>query len=68
MKSTMIRKSFALVAVAVLLSACSAEKVVDNTVDGTLFVGRTAVKGVVGAGKLAVRGTGAAINAATGDE
>ncbi|SFR36484.1 hypothetical protein SAMN04488005_0978 [Yoonia tamlensis] len=56
---------FALVG-AVALSACSTEKVVDNSVDGTLFVGRAAVKGVVGVGKLAVRGTGAAVNAATG--
>lgn len=56
------------VVAATALSACSTERVVDNTVDGTLFVGRTAVKGVVGAGKLAVRGTGAAINAITDDE
>ena len=70
MKTTVIRKailSFAAISM-IALSACTTEKVVDNTVDGTLFVGRTAVKGVVGAGKLAVRGTGAAINAVTGDE
>ncbi|RBW42332.1 hypothetical protein DS901_16720 [Loktanella sp. D2R18] len=53
---------------AITLSACTAEKVVDNTVGGTLFVGQTAVKGAVGAGKLVVRGTGAAINAATRSE
>ena len=58
---------FALIATTAL-SACTAERVVDNTVDSTLFVGRTAVKGVVGAGKLVVRGTGAAINAASGSE
>ena len=56
---------FSLVTV-VALAACSTEKVVDNSVDGTLFVGRAAVKGVVGVGKLAVRGTGAAVTAATG--
>lgn len=63
-------KRFAILALiaTTALSACSAEKAVDRTVDGTFFVGRTAVKGVVGVGKLAVRGTGAAINAATGSE
>lgn len=43
-------------AAAMALSACSTEKVVDGTVDSTLFLGRTAVKGTVGAGKLVVRG------------
>ena len=43
------------------LSACSAEKVVDRTVDGTLFAGRTVVKTGVGAGKLVVRGTRAVV-------
>ncbi|WP_342077646.1 hypothetical protein [Yoonia sp. SS1-5] len=51
----------------VFLSACSAEKVVDRSVDSALFVGRTAVKGTVGAGKLVVRGTGAVVNAASGE-
>ncbi|CTQ48623.1 hypothetical protein [Jannaschia donghaensis] len=48
------------------LSACSAERVVDRTVDTTLFAGKTVVKTGVGAGKLVVRGTGAAIG--YGDE
>ena len=64
MKTNIARTIMILTGV-VLLSACSAEKVVDRSVDSALFVGRTAVKGTVGAGKLVVRGTGAAINAAT---
>lgn len=53
---------FALVAAIVAgLSACSAEKVVDRTVDTTLFAGKTVVKTGVGATKLVVRGTGAAL-------
>ncbi|MFG5381581.1 hypothetical protein [Yoonia sp. R2-816] len=69
MKKFVARKAvLGLAAIAMIaLSACSTEKVVDNTVDGTLFVGRAAVKGVVGAGKLAVRGTGAAINSMTSE-
>ncbi|RED12982.1 hypothetical protein [Pontivivens insulae] len=55
----------AALALVLALGACSAEQVVDNTVDGTLFVGETAVRGAVGVGKLAVRGTGAAIGALT---
>lgn len=43
------------------LSACSTESIADNTGDAAIFVGKTAVKGVVGAGKLAVRGTKAGI-------
>ncbi|MFD2738806.1 hypothetical protein ACFSUD_04405 [Sulfitobacter aestuarii] len=38
------------------LSACSTERIVDNTVDATGFVAKTAVKGTVGAGRLAVKG------------
>lgn len=40
----------------VALSACSTEQVVDNTVGATGFVAKTAVKGTIGAGKLAVKG------------
>ena len=69
MKMNLARKAIiAFAAISMIsLSACSTEKVVDNTVDAGLFASRTAVKGVVGAGKLVVRGTGAAINAATAD-
>lgn len=38
------------------LTACSTASVVDNTVDATGFVAKTAVKGTIGAGKLAVNG------------
>jgi hypothetical protein len=44
-----------------VLGACSTEKIADNTSDAVVFVGKTAVKGAVGAGKLAVRGGRAAI-------
>lgn len=67
MKTTFVRTVMILISIA-LLSACSTEKVVDRSVDSALFVGRTAVKGTVGAGKLVVRGAGAAINVATGAE
>lgn len=46
----------ALLAAAVSLGACSTEQVVDNTVGATGFVAKTAVKGTIGAGKLAVKG------------
>ena len=45
-----------LLAASVTVSACSTERVVDNTVDATGFVAKTAVKGVVGVGKLGVKG------------
>ena len=54
-----LRKMIAVVGVAGLLggvSACSTESVVDNTVGATGFVAKTAVKGTIGAGKLAVKG------------
>lgn len=41
---------------AVALPACSTEQVVDNTFGATGFVAKTAVKGTIGAGKLAVKG------------
>ncbi len=47
------------------LTACTTEKVVDNTVDASLFVGKTAVKTTVGVGKLAVKGTNSAYKAVT---
>ncbi|MCK0167593.1 hypothetical protein MWU52_08545 [Jannaschia sp. S6380] len=46
----------AVLLLAFALSACSAERAVDRTVDSTLWVGKTAVKGTVGAGKMVVRG------------
>ncbi|MEM9798089.1 MAG: hypothetical protein AAF919_16470 [Pseudomonadota bacterium] len=59
---------FALIAAfaAMTLSACSTEKAVDRTVDTTLFAGKTVVKTGVGAGKLAVRGTNAAVRKVSG--
>ena len=54
-----------LIAVTVtLLSACSTEQVVDNTFETGAFVGRTAVKGAVGASKIAYKGTSAAVTKA----
>ncbi|MCX7565205.1 hypothetical protein OS189_02455 [Sulfitobacter sp. F26169L] len=44
----------------VAASACTTEQVVDNTVSTTGFVAKTAVKGTIGAGKLAVKGVKAA--------
>ena len=46
----------ALLGALVGVSACSTEQVVDNTVGVTGFVAKTAVKGTIGAGKLAVKG------------
>ncbi len=48
--------------IAIVLSAalslvgCSTECVIDNSVDATGLVAKTAVKGVVGAGRLVVKG------------
>ena len=50
------------------LSACSAENVADNTSDAVIFVGKTAVKGAVGAGKYAYRGGKAAVTKARGSQ
>lgn len=50
-----------------LLGACSAERALDNTVDASLFVGKTAVKGTVGAAKLAGKGVGSVYRKATED-
>ena len=50
------------------LSACSAEKAFDNTVDGTLWVGKTAVKVGAGAVKLGAKGTAAAVRKVTETE
>lgn len=58
----MIRTKFgAAVLSAFLLTACSSENIADNTSDAVIFVGKTAVKGAIGAGKLAVRGGKAAV-------
>lgn len=62
---TSIRKVafIAIVGACTALAGCSGEKIVDRTVDSTLWVGKTAVKGTVGAGKLAVRGAGRVLGA-----
>lgn len=52
--------AIALFSSAMALQACSGEQIADNTVDATVFVGKTAVKSAVGAGKLAVKGGQAA--------
>lgn len=49
----------AALAAAAVLSACSTEKIADNTTDVVVFVGKSAVKTAVGAGKLVVRGAAA---------
>jgi len=46
----------AMISALAAISACSTEQVVDNTVGATGFVAKTAVKGTVGAGRLAVKG------------
>jgi hypothetical protein len=40
----------------VSVSACTTDSAIDNTVGATGFVVKTAAKGAVGAGKLAVKG------------
>jgi len=65
MLSNRIKIVAAVFAAAITLSACSTEKVVDRTVDTTLFAGKTVVKTGVGAGKLVVRGGKAAIPGGT---
>ena len=64
MRSSFKTSTIMLVSVFVIAGACSRQNIVDNTFDAGVFVGKTAVKGAVGAGKLAVRGTKAAIQAA----
>ena len=46
----------AMISALTVVSACSTEQVVDNTVGATSFIAKTAVKGTVGAGRLAVIG------------
>lgn len=46
----------AMISALAVVSACSTEQVVDNTVGATSFIAKTAVKGTVGAGRLAVKG------------
>ncbi|ASP20751.1 hypothetical protein ANTHELSMS3_02073 [Antarctobacter heliothermus] len=50
-----------------LLGGCSAERAFDNTVDASLFVGKTAVKATAGATKLAVKGTRSVVRGANDD-
>ncbi|WP_371156515.1 hypothetical protein [Jannaschia sp. 2305UL9-9] len=59
---TLKKTALLLTAAMITLSACSAERIVDNTVDTGLFATKTVVKTGVGAGKLVVRGVGAAVN------
>lgn len=70
MKFLYTRKVVAVIAVIriMTMSACSTERVIDNTVGVAAGKTKLAARGVVGVGKLAVRGTGAAINAVSGDE
>lgn len=51
----------AVVAAVMLGSACSRESVAENTADAVIWTGKTAVRGVYGAGKLAYRGAAAGI-------
>jgi len=46
----------AMISAPAFVSACSTEQVVDNTVGATSSVAKTAVKGTMGAGRLAVKG------------
>ncbi len=64
------RKAVAAIAVMgiMTMSACSTDRVIDNTVGVAAGTTKLAARGVVGVGKLAVRGTGAAINAVSDDE
>ncbi|MBM7066335.1 hypothetical protein [Actibacterium sp. 188UL27-1] len=68
MTMTKLTATAAALTCALLLGACSTEKAFDNTIDGTLFVGKTAVKATAGAAKLAVKGTGAAVRKVRGTE
>lgn len=43
------------------LSACTTEQVVQNSGDAVVFVGSTAVRAAVGAGRLAARGAAAGV-------
>lgn len=45
----------------VLAAGCSTEKIAGNTTDAVVFIGKTALKGVVGAGKLAAKGAAAVV-------
>ncbi|MEM1373937.1 MAG: hypothetical protein AAGF78_06105 [Pseudomonadota bacterium] len=63
MKSILSRTGVALV-IGLTVAGCSSEAVLDNTVETAAFVGRTAVKGTVAAGKLVYRGGEAAVEAA----
>ena len=56
MMKTRTMMTVALFAALVGVSACSTGQVVDNTVEATGFVAKTAVKGTIGAGRLAVKG------------
>ncbi|MGP6087281.1 hypothetical protein [Antarctobacter jejuensis] len=67
---TMISRGLTATAAALALSlmgACSAERAFDNTVDASLFVGKTAVKATAGATKLAVKGTRSVVGAGSDD-
>ena len=56
MKPIKIITVVAMVGAMFALSACSSERVIDNTVGAAGYVTKTAAKGVVGAGKLTVKG------------
>lgn len=61
MKSSILKAGAVALFSVTSLSACSTAQVVDNTGEAITFIGTTAVRGVVGAGRLAVRGTRAGI-------
>lgn len=62
MKTIVLRSG--LIMALVFSAACSREAILDNTAETAVFVGRTAVKGTVAAGKLAYRGGAAAVERA----
>lgn len=64
---TIVRRSAAMfvLAAATAVSARSGERIVDRAVDSTLWVGKTAVKGTVGAGRIAARGVNRAVGSST---
>lgn len=64
MTSRSTRRLGLLAAAFVALTACSAENIADNTADVTIFLGKTAAKAAVEAGKLVFKGGKLAVQAA----
>lgn len=65
MKFDVVRKMTiaALISAAAVLSACSTDQAIDNTVGIAAGTGKVVAKGAVGAGKLAYRGGKALVGA-----